>query len=228
MRKIRFPLHRNLFIEHLKEHQDVQLSISDPIYFEQAECGLKIRLKDTDLDCLKKKHWLSDIIIDAYLQILTYNSNLKIGSTTCFFGKALYNARLSEQILQWKSIKQFMDGEFDYFLIPHVTRAHWILFNVDCKSKKIYIYDSFGRKKTNVGNKLKSFIAAHCNEGSKYELVAGNIYRKQTNYYDCGVFLLAYAKAIANNEDPNAINQKYIASFRDEIYRELRQTVKIL
>ena len=230
------PTHRQYhFYNHIRNETSphAPLSISSPISFNFPETPLKIHLKITDLECLKDKRWVSDIVIDAYLQILVYESELNIGTTTCFFGKILNSKKEKEKekLLEWKSIKELQSGKYDYFFVPHITRSHWILFNVDLKANSIYIFDSMGRKNTQIGYPLKNFLYNLFKREREFKLVAATTVKKQLNYYDCGVFLLAYAEAIANekplSEIPNDINQRFMKQRRHEIYQKLREFTKL-
>ena len=223
--KVIRPFKKHIFIQSLKVKPIPSLSISDPVDVEIPEIKyrISIKLKRDDLKCLGNFQWLSDIVIDAYLKFIINNSRKRIGTTNTFFGKILNKKEVNNNRLkEWEGISKFLNGEFEHFFIPIATRAHWVLFDVLYEENTIRVYDSLARKNDALGKKLLKFINEETKKVFKLESVKCG---HQENSFDCGVFILAFAKAISLDRDVKTINQKEISEFRKTIRSDLNQVL---
>ncbi|EAY13647.1 Clan CE, family C48, Ulp1-like cysteine peptidase [Trichomonas vaginalis G3] len=188
----------------------------------QVQQSLKqIQLKYTDLFCLEKHEWISDIVIDAYLKIVVNKSPFDIGATNTYFGQYL-DVENHEKMRQWEGIKPLLEGKFTQFLIPYRTNSHWILFDVAWDDNTITLYDSLNRPTPSAAKKLKNFLTKNSDKEWKFNkpIVSG-----QENSNDCGVFLIKFSEYISNGDDPLDVDQKVARKARKEIKEVLMQHI---
>lgn len=173
----------------------------------------RIQLKYSDLKCLDKSEWVTDIIIDAYLRIVINDSPYQIGATNTYFGNIL-NTKEFERMKSWESIEDFLNGKYLYFLIPYQTRAHWILLVAEWNERVVHIYDSLNRPPPSKIYYLLEFLDKYT--GKRWTKRRHNV-SEQHNGSDCGIFLLKFAEKLAQGGNMYAVNQRTIKNAREEI-----------
>ena len=137
-----------------------------------------------------------------------------------FVQKLKAKSSTKEELNNWYGIKGKKLTSFDKFLIPAVIgENHWVLYVIG--DGKITLYDSMNIKRGGDGNlesKLFEFM-----KWQKCELCRLSIEKdipKQKNGYDCGVFLMEYARCILTDKPMN-FKQKDMPAIRERIKREL-------
>lgn len=161
---------------------------------------------DNRIPNLGENEWLSDSHID----------NLLIHLKTLYPNVTYYyNYKLSKDLLDLERTGKHISINFEntknLIIILNVNNEHWItVTNIeiekDIEATRIFVYDSL-----NNSNYLKGlkplFRLMYPNEHYKYvNLVKIKKEFQQKGSSDCGLFALAYAKTLSENEQPAFVN----------------------
>ena len=118
--------------------------------------------------------------------------------------------------------------KFNQILIPiNYHHSHWCLVEIRPQQRTIQLFDSFHPKEANdIFHKLKKFMIniAHTHQLSqtKWREILRHDIPKQTDDYNCGVFILEYARLCLDGRTINFPTQsKYIRYVRKRIKVEL-------
>ena len=168
--------------------------------------GLIVVTSETILSLIGKTRsgWLDDDAINAYLMLLKakYSTGSRLIAITdsrffpCLENKTNYSKWVDEESLTSASI----------VFIPIFKANHWFLAVVDHDSKAFYIFNSIAGRHRLEMNLIKSFLEQlHSRRGlprldeyvHRYCLSKRDV-PQQTNYNDCGVYTLLFAKIIAS------------------------------
>lgn len=182
-------------------------------------------LRASDLSCLRNRRWLTDAVINAYLEYLStmYNDGTLGFVDTFWMNKMIrdgYTAALS-----WSGINGRRLDVFRKFIVPVITGSHWILIEVCFATSRIRVYDSLGRRGRSPALKVKDFIK-HQGIDKKFQILWPAV-PKQSNYDDCGVFILEFARCIFENIpiDAQTFGPRDIVDIRERIMAELVASV---
>jgi Ulp1 family protease len=175
-----------------------------------------------DLSCLSHGRMLNDSIMNGYLTHLFNTRNLQndIGFTDTFFMDKLPRDG-SEAAASWTGIGNDRLDLYKKFLIPVHAGVHWILLEINFGKTEIRIYDSLGKEGLKYAKYVQKFLRF---QGIKqgFRVTFPDV-PKQDNFYDCGVFVLEYAKFIFDGRpiEAHSFNQRDVTEFRKEIRKAL-------
>ena len=135
--------------------------------------------------------WIDDVVINDYFNVLRRFSKANI----CFMSTYLCIAL--ERDKNYRLPNDY--SQYDTLVIPvNDNRVHWALVVVGLKSNTITYYDSLSWKNRSIVMLLQTFLTNHgFPEAQKWTVnyLDNKTIPTQTNTYDCGIFLLAYASA---------------------------------
>ncbi|KAK3933235.1 Sentrin-specific protease 1 [Frankliniella fusca] len=155
-------------------------------------------IRGHDFQTLKPTGWLNDVIIDLYMKFVSsVNKKTKTHAFSCHFVSALFAHGIAGYKADLKTKIDF--GTYDNVIVPFCNNDHWSLVFVDVNKKKITAYDSLKRKHHGVLELLKRYFE-EVGSWSTGHAEAEDIPR-QSNAYDCGVFICMYAKCLAQGEN---------------------------
>ena len=128
-----------------------------------------------------------------------------------------------------KFTKYFNIFEIKLLIPININNNHWILFFFDWNKQSLTIFDSYESYYEYLHELLKPLWSYFCNENrsvynGKYPMRNVNIYiekniPKQSNSYDCGVFVCIYALYITEGFLENFnFNQEDLRYFRKIIF----------
>lgn len=184
--------------------------------------------------------WLSDKIIDAYLELICARSRSrddlpKVHAMNTHFLTALsrdgeYN---HDNVHDWTKNTDIF--AFDLILVPVHRSDHWSMSIIDMRmeNKKIRYYDSMNASGDEVLIDLLNYLKDEhrVKKGSELDNdwekqnVSGLTIPQQDNGHDCGVFACMYAEFITRscNEilDRSSFSQNDIPYFRKKMAYEL-------
>lgn len=190
-------------------------------YFLRQESFIKskprISFTQEDLHTLDGCNWLSDEVVNSYLNILRSRSEENIGSTNTFFINKLERGEFDEA-LNWEGIRGEKINIYDKFLIPIHAGMHWIIACCDFKNNELDLLDSFGNSYTRMTDLINTFLEF---QGITPLPVKHPQVPRQYNGYDCGVFLLSNARCILLNNGVFDYTQADIPNIRKRIKSEL-------
>lgn len=185
---------------------------------------------------MKPNEWFFDSAIDSYMDLIAQE-----------FPRVRAIARFHypyEMMAEWDSTKRQIQHlneltifkDVDIVLIPVVVNYHWTLAVIRPKLHKIQYYNSFlpclsTKKVPDIFDKLTKYVRFQFQNEMGYQLDMSDWtmeYDKnipqQTNNYDCGVFICAYAKYIARSMPlENAFTENDMIDFRQKIANEIRE-----
>ena len=195
-----------------------------------------------DLLTLKESTWLNDEVINFYMHMLL-NRDCKLSeqnntmlrswfTTTNFFVKLLDGRGQYHYNSVRKWTKHFDIFSADKILIPiNITNTHWTLLVFYVLLKEVHYSASMSREGDRyIKNGLrwladeimnKKGIAIDINEWKRYQ--QEDHVPQQNNGYDCGMFVLMCARAIAYNQPLSSYNQRDMQRYRYMIGRQILQ-----
>lgn len=168
-------------------------------------------------------------MVNFYIQLVIR----KLAKNTLFFS-SFFLVKL-EQSKKEKTFDSFVKSwckrekvfKHDTVLIPiNIANSHWTLVHIQPKKRKITYLDSFRGKNVSCVELVKEFLIERRKEERENEIMWQVEYRqdipKQTNSYDCGVFVCLNAMAICLGQDPK-YKQQDIENFRKQIFLQILQ-----
>jgi hypothetical protein len=178
---------------------------------------------NSDLESLAPYQCLSDGVVDLYMSLLSkhYDNSSEI---------VLANSHFIHR-LKWDrgGISEFWDDG----VIPQVLETHkklliparnpghndsrWILIEADFQNLLINIYDSFGKWGKCLAKDVKYFLNKQGVPG-EFAIQFAQV-PKQFSSYDCGIYMLHFARCIFQGTEPGAsqFNHDELLAFRKEI-----------
>eukprot|EP00854_Cymbomonas_tetramitiformis_P016448 gene16448-19526_t len=167
-----------------------------------------------------QKFWIDDTVVDAYLLLLRdYMSarqthNLAMLNTHIFV--LMRNANLENKDPPTGLSQLFRPNIRYYFSPVLVNENHWISVLLDVVSNHVYVYDSFQTCESKYTSYLRPSIQAMIRLHNK-KLFVKNVDEyatittirgmpRQKNTYDCGIYMLAYARALRDVASGTALN----------------------
>ena len=199
-----------------------------------------------DLSCLEDTEWLNGDVINAYSHIINQQFKESAFIFSTYFYQSLVNRGVDDMHRWTRNVNIF---EKKYVFFPIHENSHWYLILLNNIHKALYILDPYvplthlkfkklhekefikaSEKKSNIGFEhekrlhkiLHEYILMHhqCPPNIVYTASVNDNIPKQTNDYDCGVFLLAFMKYTvleANFDFDTNDMSSFRAIFKDEI-----------
>jgi sentrin-specific protease 1 len=187
--------------------------------------GINITKRDTDR--LHDDYWLNDNIINFYFNMVADRSHDKDSSVRSVFAySTFFYAKLLKSgysgVKDWNKVDLFSHR---FVFIPIHMPNHWCLVVVDIPNCKISYYDSNGGDNDNCLDTIEQFLkdahwATKQMDLPKFQKENKNDIPRQTNAYDCGVFVCQFADFIARN-DKAGFTQENIAFLRLQMICEI-------
>jgi hypothetical protein len=189
-----------------------------------------IEVKGRDATRLADGGWLNDEVVNAYMAALRVRAGkdertfFKVHTFSSFFyellsakGRGYDYAR----VRTWS--RRFDMFALDKVFIPVHLGNHWCLAIINFAARRFEYYDSFGHDNEPCLNRLRRYVADE-HQDKKKEPLAGldewtdhvpkNIPR-QTNGYDCGVFMLEFARHAMLRVDNASADAQFPFAQRD-------------
>ncbi|XP_043269143.1 putative ubiquitin-like-specific protease 1B [Venturia canescens] len=182
---------------------------------------IKREIKQQDLETLNGTNWLNDEVINNYLELISDEKTYAMSSF--FFPRLHVNGY--EAVKRWtRKVNIF---KFEKMIVPINLGNHWCLAVIDFLARNIVYYDSFGRENPKYLITLQNYLVEEAkNKGEgpiqieEWSLVTKMNIPRQTNGYDCGVFVCLYAKHVIERKEMN-FSQQEMPQKRRQIRREL-------
>jgi len=189
---------RDLFKAGRQRMRNVDFNKKDPIYLTEETSPTKLpastkkwidelNLVEEDQQIiLSKTAWINDRIIDACQCLLQQDTDSKIlgGFQSVCLGETMFFSVEQKQFIQ----------------ILHTGHSHWVIIcTIGTVHPVVNVYDS---KYVAASSHLRAQIA--CLLMTQHAEITINFVSvtKQTGSYDCGLFAIAYATALAYGHDP--------------------------
>ncbi|KAA3679588.1 sentrin-specific protease 1 [Paragonimus westermani] len=172
-----------------------------------------------ELLTLTGTNWLSDMIINFYMQLLYHRSQTQRTSSSRSLPRiavlsTFFYAKLTSStgggyagVRRWSRQLHLLDQ--DLILVPiHDRGMHWCLACIDLKAKSITYYDSMGSPNHKCLKTLMSYLQSECNDKKGHPLPDPDSWKlintedtvpQQMNGSDCGVFLCTFGEFLSRN-----------------------------
>jgi Ulp1 family protease len=208
---------------------------SDVLTNDDSICKVTRR----DFICLKDRKWLNDLIIHSYLMLLQeYVTTKRIRNVHVFdpyFWSLLLKNPYSEMKVWTKSrTKNVYIFELDILYIPiNIGNYHWASIAVFFKESRIVYYDSLlveDKVATERMDYIFRYLTEEWEENHEYFGLSQStkpirnqwIFKvatvpKQTNRYDCGVYVCAFAQCVLFDTNVNTVTPSVITKMRYHI-----------
>lgn len=194
--------------------------------------AFKIELSNRDFLTLGPRKWLNDNVIDLYLNIVVSSlaTHKSAVFTTHFFTKL--QSEGYSAVRRWAIRKKLDVFAPDYVFVPvNQNNVHWSLAVIDNKRKELGFYDSLpsgkGRQELEV---LKGYMKGEAkrlgrpeNIVDAYKLNPNVSAPKQSNGYDCGVFMCEVVHRLAKGL-PLKHSQRAMPSIREYMANAILET----
>nr|CAH8867248.1 unnamed protein product [Trichobilharzia regenti] len=196
----------------------------------------KFRLVVTrrELMTLSGTNWLSDMVINFYLQLLQHRSQRQKNLPRLAVLSTFFYAKLTSPngggypgVRRWTRQMKLFDQ--DIVLVPiHDRGMHWCLSCIDLRAKSITYYDSMGGGNTKCLQQLMDYLKNESLDKRNLELPDSDSWEfintedtvpQQYNGSDCGVFMCTFSEFISRGA-PFTFSQKQFA-FCAIIWRNL-------
>ncbi|KAL3914741.1 MAG: hypothetical protein SGILL_005979 [Bacillariaceae sp.] len=159
------------------------------------------------LQSTQHAEWFDDNAIDGFLGLVSaWSAEMTTHSPYKTFSVMFYSLLTKGKPTNSRS--------FDY-----EAGSHWILAAIRLAQKRIQIYDSLGRRYPNVLVKLKKYLRMEYRNKKQIAMPAPHEWEldestaatpRQTNGYDCGVFVCMYAYALSMGKDPSQLDPAWV------------------
>lgn len=168
-----------------------------------------------DLETLKPQKWLNDEVINFYLQFLMQRSKEsnylpKLHIFSSFFYLNLRNKGYEGVSRATRRISPSLLTDIDLIMFPIHLGQHWCLAAIDFRHRNILYYDSLHGNNQECLDLLYTWLASESEDklGVPFNFDGWiqecrfNIPR-QSNGYDCGVFVLVLADHLSRDASLN-------------------------
>jgi len=185
---------------------------------EKLDNNIYNGITGADLKTLEPNEWLNDNIINHYMRMIQMTYPDRFVAISSFMPETLsHPTRKPEKIPDLKN---------KIALLPLNTIAHWSLVVIFANQKTIMMMDSM-RTKTLTFEVLETLknIQKHLKDisGKKFVVRLNTSVRQQTNSDDCGAFVCAFARCLAEGgKEINRIGQRQIPKFRKLLKKEIK------
>ena len=173
-------------------------------------------LHKNSIESLNGTNWIDDDVVNKYIELLREAGvHKEYGLTNSHFMQKILGGFYKDAD-EWDEVKRM--HTYPKFLIPHEKGDHWYLYIVDNKKKEIIQMDSFMKNVyTKEVNAIKNYLEHLGIDAKSYTVRKATGIPRQTNGYDCGAFLLEYARCIFNGDKMN---------FKQSDMPEVRKRIK--
>jgi len=183
-------------------------------------------IEDSDLKDDHTHLLFDDIVMNQYMNLITERSPNTVYAFNTFFYEALSNNGYSK-VCRWTK-KTDIFSKKKLFIPIHCKGCHWCLVYVCFTQKTIQYYDSLGRRNFKCLKLILEYLTLE-HEDKKgvnfpYEMLLMNVKKcpRQSNDYDCGVFVCMFAEYLSRDA-PLKFSQIHMSKFRRQITLEIKK-----
>eukprot|EP00102_Acyrthosiphon_pisum_P019813 XP_016657023.1 PREDICTED: sentrin-specific protease 1-like [Acyrthosiphon pisum] len=171
------------------------------------------------------RRWFTDNDINRYMDLITQRSPDTVYAFNTFFYTKLCDIN-NKSVHRWT--KQIDIFAKKILFIPIHMENHWCLVCVCFQQKSIQYYDSFGAKNSISMQRILKYLEKELRDKKRqyfdrdgWELINVNNCPRQTNNWDCGVYICMYAEYISRGAQLN-FSQLTMNEFRIQIALEMK------
>ncbi|XP_054839245.1 sentrin-specific protease 2 isoform X2 [Eublepharis macularius] len=197
---------------------------------EVLSSAFKLKITRADIQTLRNQHWLNDVIINFYMNLLV-DRNKRPGLPVLYAFSTFFYPKLHSE--GYNMVKKWTKGvdlfQHDMILVPIHIRVHWGLLVVDMRRETIKYFDSMGHNGYRICKRLLQYMQEESKAKRNLDINASSwtLYSvkpheipQQLNGSDCGVFTCKYADFISRDK-PIVFTQHHIPYFRRRMVWEI-------
>ena len=178
-----------------------------------------IDIEKREFDILIKPYeWLNDNIINSYISLI--QNNFK--NNTYFYNDFYIKVSNNYKNYNFQGVKRYTKNlnilEKEKIIFPINIQNHWIMCYIDVKDNLFYYLDpKYGTKYiTEIYNNINKWYKDITETNN--DLILKDIkIPKQSNSYDCGVFVLAFIFFLSTNRNIDYLIEDYMKFFRKKL-----------
>ena len=188
-----------------------------------------LTLRRNDLISLKPPNWLNDNIVNFQMEIINEKNQLnqlpvKVNCFSCFLYQSFVTGGYT-RVKRWTKDRDIFS--YDLLIFPIFKSRHWRLVVAKTNTKELVYLDSMGLDGTEILESINQYLVEE--HLSKKQTPLDPTYwsritpktPRQVNNDDCGVFLCAFAKLIAENLPVSQLEVTKIPQIREELCLEI-------
>eukprot|EP01119_Soliformovum_irregulare_P018472 TRINITY_DN5677_c0_g1_i1.p1 TRINITY_DN5677_c0_g1~~TRINITY_DN5677_c0_g1_i1.p1 ORF type:complete len:536 (+),score=127.58 TRINITY_DN5677_c0_g1_i1:67-1674(+) len=168
--------------------------------------GWGIEITGQDIARLDGSEWLNDEVINFYLNVLMQRNQNDAKLPKCHFFNTFFYKFMDQngyaKVRTWtRRIDIF---SMDMIIIPVHMPGHWCLAVVNNKEKKFQYFDSYGHPNRRAFQVMRDWLKNEWKDKKKVDVDLAEWtdeqvmdLPRQTNSWDCGVFICRFANAVS-------------------------------
>lgn len=204
------------------------------IFFQSLDLDRKFRsihnfeFKGIDLLTLRPEAWVNDQIINAYFQLLSIQGSVLWKKRIDAVDSILFplmKTSSAEHLYQYTRCKPLLDA--DVVLVPIHLPNHWALVTINLQEKKLLYWDGIFPSNKEPLNVVFTFLKGEYKlrtgveiSAHEWTLTSNTNITNQENTYDCGLYVLLYARKFLAGS-PGRFKRQRSAVMRYRIAKEL-------
>nr|XP_056705505.1 sentrin-specific protease 2 [Euleptes europaea] len=197
---------------------------------EILSSAFKLKITRGDIWTLRNQHWLNDVIINFYMNLLV-DRNKRPGLPVLFAFSTFFYPKLCSEgynaVRKWTKVVDLF--QHDMILVPIHIKIHWGLVVVDMRRKTIKYFDSMGHNGYRICKRLLQYLQEESKAKRNLDINVSSwtLYSmkpheipQQLNGSDCGIFACKYADFISRDK-PITFTQHHMPYFRRRMVWEI-------
>lgn len=209
-----------------------QMLVRPKYYVLQSRFNMQLTVGDFERLNWSTGAWLNDSIINFYMELINERSQTnpalpKVYAFNSFLVTSLKTGEYTyDKVRRWTTRRKVDLFQQDKVIIPVNGGNHWTLIIVHMDRKKVEYYDSLVGKDLMALYRVQEYLFdEHLNKrGTPWDDTDWDFELTdeppQFNDTDCGVFICAYADAVARKTPPR-VTQDEMANYRQQMMYEL-------
>ncbi|XP_029341368.1 sentrin-specific protease 1-like [Acyrthosiphon pisum] len=213
---------RIISFEKIEEIGNSRKWYNDKDMYDEPKCVFKFQEIE---EIGNSRRWFTDNDINRYMDLITQRSPDTVYAFNTFFYTKLCDIN-NKSVHRWT--KQIDIFAKKILFIPIHMENHWCLVCVCFQQKSIQYYDSFGAKNSISMQRILKYLEKELRDKKRqyfdrdgWELINVNNCPRQTNNWDCGVYICMYAEYISRGAQLN-FSQLTMNEFRIQIALEMK------
>ncbi|KAL8187615.1 UNVERIFIED_CONTAM: hypothetical protein K2H54_051933 [Gekko kuhli] len=192
--------------------------------------AFKLKITRGDIQTLRNQHWLNDVIINFYMNLLV-DRNKRPGLPVLYAFNTFFYPKLNSE--GYNAVRKWTKGvdlfQHDMILVPIHIQIHWGLLVVDMRRKAIKYFDSMGHNGYRICKRLLQYLQEESKAKRNLDINVSSwtLYSmkpheipQQLNSSDCGIFACKYADFISRDK-PIMFTQHHMPYFRRRMVWEI-------
>ena len=204
----------------LGQDVDLEQRISDlfdskPTKIDAVLCKIgEVEIRENSFRSLRPKGWLFGDIIEGYIRHFT-NKTGHCTTLSAYFFSSLVDSGVDATLRRFRKSLRKITGDEQLLFIPTHYHDHWTLAVVDRNLHTLRYYDSCLGEQYAALKLISSVLVKASVTNRSLTISFPKDIPRQTNQYDCGVFVCQYARCLATSAPFEFCEEDMVAHRRD-------------